>query len=808
MNTLSKTLTLILMAVVLLLSACKKDAEVPGQPPTANAGADLTGTVGNSVALVGTASDPDGDALTTSWSIVSAPSGSSATVSSPGNLTTSFVPDVAGPYTLKLTASDGSHDPVSDEVVVTAEESVGEPPVVVIRNDQGTEITADNKNTSAALGSSYVLDGSGSYDPENAVLTYAWEVTKAPDNADYTLTESSDKKTATFAPKTTGDYTFRLSVTDPDQNTATKEVTLSAMAETIIITQDVIADTTWADLFADPAIPDYYVNQDIDVTAKLTIQPGVVIHFKEDATLRVPSGGALMAQGTADKGIVFTTEDEAGAVHWNGLYIESSSAQNVLDYVTVAFAGGGNLIYQGGYKSACIGIDEDAKLKILNTTIANSDADGIFVSGTSSITEMKNNVFRNNARYAMSVSINQTGTIDQSNVFEDNTDTERKENIVHIYDSNMSAAQEWFALNGGGIYYFSGNTSVSAALTIHEGARLEFAEGTSMSIATGGQISAVGTADNHVVFTSDNTSDGIKWAGLYIASSNQNNVLNYVEITHAGNGNLIYDGGYQSANLAVDNEGKVAITNSVIAEGNSSGLYVNNGEGLVSFGNNTFTNNVGGYAAILLPPNAAGMIDSLSTFAGNKLNGVYILKRNYTSEANFTDDSNKHWVKLSGEAFYNFVSSIELQAPLTIAPGTMLKFNPNVILTITSTGYLNATGTADQQITFTSLAGSGDNWGGILFESSNANNALIYTQILYAGNANTIYDGGYKKAAIGVDSGAKLKLMNTTVANSSDYGLWVSGGTVNDITEADPEAVTKVTDANTFSDNGNEDVVF
>src|SRR5690606_23985681 len=68
-------------------------------PPTAEAGADRAATVGGFYRLDGTASsDPELGSLRYTWSIVSAPASSTATLADADTATPGFVPDVPGPY--------------------------------------------------------------------------------------------------------------------------------------------------------------------------------------------------------------------------------------------------------------------------------------------------------------------------------------------------------------------------------------------------------------------------------------------------------------------------------------------------------------------------------------------------------------------------------------------------------------------------------------------------------------------------------------------------------------------------------------
>jgi hypothetical protein len=77
--------------------------------------------VGSTVLLKGTdSSDPDDDPLTWAWSIVFRPDGSLASIVSPSAAQTSFVPDVAGSYTIQLLVNDGKVDSAPALLVVQA----------------------------------------------------------------------------------------------------------------------------------------------------------------------------------------------------------------------------------------------------------------------------------------------------------------------------------------------------------------------------------------------------------------------------------------------------------------------------------------------------------------------------------------------------------------------------------------------------------------------------------------------------------------------------------------------------------------
>lgn len=586
----SKYFILFPLAFLLMVGACKDDEEnqTPGSPPTVKAGTDLSGTVGNTISLRGIANDPDGDQLTITWSIVSSPATSNASIGNSANLNTSFVPDAAGPYTITLTANDGNFAPVTDEIIVTAMAGVGEPPVAIIVDENGQLINEANDNNKVLLGTNYILDASDSNDPDGDALTFEWEVLVAPEDADYTLDEIDANRQRVFAPRTIGEYVFRVTVTDADGNAVSEEATLTAAAETIIVTQNVDADTVWRDLFSDPDMPDYIVKNDIEINALLNIEPGVVVHLDEDVIISVESGGGtLVAEGTEDSEIVFTSSDEAGQIYWGGLAFSSSSALNSLDHVHFAYGGGDDKIAYvnkgiGRYIGASLVIKKNGKVSIKNSIISHSEDFGFVVYEEGQITAFENNRFTNNSAYPILMPANMGGMIDEASTFADNG-----EKAVAIFESTLNGDASysdkengsWKALNGGHAYrIFGKGVMVEDSMVIAEGARLEFVEDAVLRIESTGYLKAIGSVENPIIFTNTTQNSSQLWGGIQIASDNVNNQIMNAEVNFAGGDEWMYlygdIGRYVGANISVRESGKLQLEDTKISNSGDYGLAV------------------------------------------------------------------------------------------------------------------------------------------------------------------------------------------------------------------------------------------
>jgi len=106
-------------------------------PPTADAGPDQTVTQWSSVQLNGSASsDPNGDPLTYSWSVVSSPGYNYTALTGANTATPSFTADRAGTYVLGLTVYDGYSISQPDSVTVVVTPTAPSAPAFVAQQWQ------------------------------------------------------------------------------------------------------------------------------------------------------------------------------------------------------------------------------------------------------------------------------------------------------------------------------------------------------------------------------------------------------------------------------------------------------------------------------------------------------------------------------------------------------------------------------------------------------------------------------------------------------------------------------------------------
>ncbi len=180
------------------------------QPPTADCGPDITGTVSVESVFDGTgSSDPEGAQLEYTWTLTSAPACSaldSTDLHNSSGATPSVVPDCDGGYTVSLVVSDGVNYSSPDICYL----SVGSD------NHWPVADAGDSLELGGCADNPLRLDGFGSYDEDGDSLTYAWTLYQAPVGS--TVTDANfDDPTAPdpgFTWDIGGEYIFQLQVYD------------------------------------------------------------------------------------------------------------------------------------------------------------------------------------------------------------------------------------------------------------------------------------------------------------------------------------------------------------------------------------------------------------------------------------------------------------------------------------------------------------------------------------------------------------------------------------------------------------------
>jgi hypothetical protein len=181
-------------------------------PPTANAGSNETVELHSVVVLQGSGTDPQNLPLTFQWSIVSAPTGSTATLSNSATPNPSFSPDVKGVYVVQLIVNNGLLNSF--------------PATVSISTGSTAPVANAGPNQLVMVGATVTLNGNGSSDSNGNPLTFSWSLLSRPTGSGATLI-GANTATPSFTADVTGSYVAQLIVSDGVTNSAPATVTIT-----------------------------------------------------------------------------------------------------------------------------------------------------------------------------------------------------------------------------------------------------------------------------------------------------------------------------------------------------------------------------------------------------------------------------------------------------------------------------------------------------------------------------------------------------------------------------------------------------
>ena len=184
---------------------------IPNQPPTANAGGPYNGETGTSIAVDGSGSyDIDGTIVSYEWDFDNDGLYDDAT-----GVSSTYIWDTDGSHTiyLRVTDDDGATD-TDTSIVTTSTPNI--PPVA----DAGGHY-------SVVQGTDLTLDGSGSHDPNDAIVSFKWDLDNDGQYDDATgQSPKISGVTVTSLWPTPGQYTIGLEVTDTYGEQDTNQTTV------------------------------------------------------------------------------------------------------------------------------------------------------------------------------------------------------------------------------------------------------------------------------------------------------------------------------------------------------------------------------------------------------------------------------------------------------------------------------------------------------------------------------------------------------------------------------------------------------
>jgi flagellar hook assembly protein FlgD len=398
--------------------------------------------------------------------------------------------------------------------------------------------------------------------------------------------------------------------------TATLGLLAAFEARATNVSANIMANTEWT-----VAGSPYVVTSSISVSsgATLTVDPGVVVEIGSACSLTV--NGTLMAAGTSASPISFTSAAATPAPgDWSYVAFKASSSASQLSYVTFQYGGGagwGSMVFVQGSSpafdhvtiasSSSIGLDMNiagGAPTISNSTISNNGSYGFNLVAGNTVT-LSDTAFTGNASYAIGAEPG-THLLGLTNM----TATGNGGNAVGYRGGTINAAETWLH---GMTWVLTAGVTVGAAatLTVDPGTVVEL--GNAIALAVSGTLTAAGTSASPISFTSAAATPAAgNWSYVSFTAGASASQLSYVTFQ--------YGGGFGWGSMVFVQGSSPAFDHVTIASSSSIGLDLNTQGGTPTITNSMIANN--GSHGIYFASGAGGTVDH-TTFSGNSGWGIY-----------------------------------------------------------------------------------------------------------------------------------------------------------------------------------------
>ncbi len=488
----------------------------------------------------------------------------------------------------------------------------------------------------------------------------------------------------------------------------------------------------------------YQATSDVQVSAALTLLPGVTIEFAQDTEMDIVTNansqptGSLTAIGTSGSGngiVLRGVNDSPG--EWAGVNFYTNNPKNHLEYVEIRDTG--DQSYGSGMG---IFVASGLPFTMKHTTIDYGKGIGLaFDAGTSAgDLTLQANTYDNLADFPVSLPANAVGALDANSVYTNNA-----KNAVEVFGGSVGLAQQWAHLAVP--YRVDWAVSVEGSLAIAAGTTLEFTNGSYIDVNNSSSgtvvLKAVGTGADRIKFVgAGNPAD--TWGGINFNAGTVGDI-EYATVRNAG-------GTGASMNAAINVSSGVPFTleHTIIDQSANEGVAFDAGTVLtdLTFQANTYSNNAS--FPVSVTTDGAGALDPSSQYVNNTDNRVEVFGNSLSHT--------QTWHHLGAPYYVDGTPSID--ATLTIDPGTTIQVDPSVTIDVSSSGTLIADGqSASTMINFTNVP-NGNAWNGM--DLASGNDLLNYVVV---GGA----DGSGSGEVFTRVSGVQIK--NSIFKNSPDKAI-------------------------------------
>ncbi len=526
----------------------------------------------------------------------------------------------------------------------------------------------------------------------------------------------------------------------------------------------------------------------------LTIEPGVTVQAGTTAVALIVEGH-LQAVGTEAQPIIFTSQTDSAPGQWPGITIDGGTG--TLEHVIVRYAGRSVYTCPGGANSAAISVVDVqtgtvtiAASQILSTSYSTNHDHGLCIKDSHVV--VSDTLFSgigdntSQAEYPLYIG-GPTSDVQLSGLRLENNVYNRVmllEGALTGHDFTLTAQP---ALDGYEFY----NSALGSDFIVPAGVTMTVEPGVTVinnwdinkTLVIQGHLEAVGTEEQPIIFTSHADSAPYQWHGLAFDGGTGN--LQHAIVRYAGR-SCYNCGAYTSA--AIMARGVQTGTLTIAA---SQIMSVTGGTGVVNQGlrvensrvavTDTLFTAIGDDAAQTDYPVYISGPTSDVTLSGLWLeNNQYdrvMLDLGALTGHDFTLTAQP---AMEGYEFYNGVAGTDFFVPagvtMTVEPGVTVMNNFDHNQTLVIQGHLEAVGTEEQPIIFTSHTDSGPyQWRGLAFDGGTGN--LQHAIVRYAGRGSYGITGGAAIAAVGVQTGTLTIAASQVISTSggstvANYGLY------------------------------------
>lgn len=514
---------------------------------------------------------------------------------------------------------------------------------------------------------------------------------------------------------------------------------------------------------------DYIIECVVDITALLTIEPGTVIQFKENAGLGVYDGGTINAVGTVAEPIVLKGEEEIDGF-WRGIHIETRSANNQLDNVRIQDAGS-NYVYCCNDKASLY--LKGAKIALDNLQLSNGGGIGIMAVSDTELMSYSNVRIETHKDYPVHIEAESAGYLD--GIGSDYSGNDK--DFVFVPRKSIDEPTVWAALNVP--YLIDGMVlDVKSAFTLEAGVNMVFQQNGGLGVFDAGSLTVNGTGSAPVVMKGASATAGF-WRGIHMETNDLNNSLNYLQVSDAG-GNYVYCCNEVGSLFLKD--GTASVTNSMFSNGKSYGIVTTSKFEFEEYRANTITTHQ--KAAMYIAATTMGALDGRqSSYLGNDKDHIKVFRSNIDKE--ITVMANDVPFQIENDAVIDVISKLSLKE------GVEIVFEENSGLGVYDNGSFAAIGTSGEKIVFRGAENTTGFWRGIHTETNSVNNVIRYAEIKNAGS-NYIYCCNDKAALIIKDG--SMTVENSLISQSGGCGIFVKA------------SATLMESSNDFSNNTDGDL--